>query len=345
MKILIIKLAAAGDVLRTTSILLPLKSAYPAASISWVTSKTAKELLLNNPYLEKVYAIEDFKAQNSFNYDLIISLDEDEEAARLASNAGRNIVGFYFENGKVLPIETARNWFNIGALGEKPRNDLLKKENKKTYQEHMLDVIGLSNKGLSTVDYPLIYNLTEEEKMFTREFKKKNNISDFDVVIGFNTGAGERWQYKKWPLEKTCELILKTAKLPKVKLLLFGGPEEKSRNEGIVRRMGNIIIDTGTNNTLRDFGALVNCCDILLTSDSLAMHIGVALKKYVIVFFGPTSYAEIELYGRGKKIIPEMDCLVCYKQRCDFNPNCMDSISVDTMYGALSEAIKSLGRS
>lgn len=339
MKILIIKLAATGDVLRTTSILLPLKKKYPSARIFWVISKGAKDILLNNPYIETCYSLEEFTNLEKTHYDLVLSLDEDKRAAQLTSNIGGNIVGFYFKKDKVLPTKTARGWFNMSALGKKPMNNILKKKNKKTYQQHMLDIIGLPSKGTPRLEYPLIYELTNKEKKITTEFKKKYNISAKDVVIGFNTGAGKRWQYKKWSLAKTCELILKTSKLAGVKLLLFGGPEEKNRNKKIIQKVRNKIIDMGINNPLRVFAALLNICDILLTSDSLALHIGVALKKHVIVFFGPTSPSEIELYNNGKKIFPDLDCIVCYRQKCNLKHTCMDAISVDMMFQALYKSI------
>ena len=70
-----------------------------------------------------------------------------------------------------------------------------------------------------------------------------------------------------------------------------------------------------------EFATLINLCKILITSDSLAMHIGIALKKKVIVFFCPTSSSEIELYNRGSKIIPKTGCLCCYKEKCDVPPD------------------------
>jgi hypothetical protein len=47
---------------------------------------------------------------------------------------------------------------------------------------------------------------------------------------------------------------------------------------------------------------------------------------------GPDSWG-----GLGEKVVPKMDCLVCYKQRCDFVPNCMDLIGVDRV--ALAPAL------
>ena len=63
------------------------------------------------------------------------------------------------------------------------------------------------------------------------------------------------------------------------------------KNIRIKNLAGDKVIDAGCDNSLMDFAALIGLCDILVTSDSLALHIGVALKKYVVTLFGPTSWA------------------------------------------------------
>ena len=80
------------------------------------------------------------------------------------------------------------------------------------------------------------------------------------------------------------------------------------------------VIDAGCENTLMEFASLVNLCKILITSDSLAMHIGIALKKKVICFFYSTSSSEIELYNRGIKIIGKGEDYCSYKPKCDIPP-------------------------
>jgi ADP-heptose:LPS heptosyltransferase len=80
----------------------------------------------------------------------------------------------------------------------------------------------------------------------------------------------------------------------------------------------------------------------MITGDTMALHAATALKKKVICLFGPTSSNEIEDYGRVRKIVPNMDCLVCYKQNCDFVPNCMDSISADTINKSINETIEEI---
>ncbi len=100
------------------------------------------------------------------------------------------------------------------------------------------------------------------------------------------------------------------------------------------------LIDTGCHNTLREFGALLDLCDILVTGDTLALHIGVALKKKVIALFGPTSYEEIDLYDRGNKVYADIDCLCCYRPTCDISPSCMEMITPQQVFGAVKDIIK-----
>ena len=63
------------------------------------------------------------------------------------------------------------------------------------------------------------------------------------------------------------------------------------------------------------------------------------IKKKIIAFFGPTSSSEIHLYNRGIKIIPAINCLVCYKNTCDIKPNCMDLISPEMIINATKKLI------
>ena len=93
---------------------------------------------------------------------------------------------------------------------------------------------------------------------------------------------------------------------------------------------------------VRRFAALVGECSVVVTGDTLAMHMALALERPTIVPFGPTSSAEIEMYGLGEKLVPDMDCLVCYKETCDLVPACMDLITTDQVEAAVHRALRAL---
>lgn len=323
MNILIIKLAAIGDVLRTTVVLPALKEKYPDCDISWVTENKSFDILKNNEFIDKIYLIgEDLNEKlREVVFDLILSLDDDTEACDLASSLNsKKIIGSYLENEKKTYTKDSAPWFDLGLTSKfgKEKADELKALNKKTYQEILFSILNI-NGNKYKIHKPIL-NLQKEDLKFAKIFAEKNNIERKDLVIGINTGAGGRWQDKKLSIEKTVELIDKLNSESKCKILLFGGTAETKRNEKIKNNIKTEIIDAGCNNSLMEFASLVNLCNILVTSDSLALHIGVALKKKIVSFYYPTSASEIELYGKGIKIIGKGEDYCSYQPKCDDPP-------------------------
>lgn len=324
--ILIIKCGAAGDVIRTTSILKGLKKKHSLCMITWITSKTNLPLIQQNPLIDVKLALTEH-ILDELPFDLVISLDDELAQCKIAALKGKNnLIGAYLnENNQRVYTLDAEQWFGMGLLrptekGGKEKADQLKKENKKTYQQHLSEILNVESS-----EPILVYS--EKERSFAHLFFDHHRLSKNDLIIGINTGAGGRWKYKKLTEEKTAELALQLQQAFGAKVILFGGPEEVERNKNIMHLTGNKVIDAGCHHSLLEFSALIDLCSILISSDSLAMHIGIALKKQVIAFFGPTPSAEIELYGRGAKIIGHVPCIVCYLSDCDVRPTCMDTLT------------------
>ena len=336
MNVLIIKLGAIGDVIRTTAILPGLKIKYRNCKIGWVTKKESFDVLKNNNLVDGIYVIgNDIKKQfKNKTYGLVISLDDDYEACKLAAEINsKKIIGSYLKNNRKTYTKNSSLWFDMGLISRfgKQKADELKAKNKKTYQEIMYKILNLGYKKQEPI---LVLN--KDESNFGKKFSQKRNIKKTNLIIGINTGAGGRWEDKKVSVEKTAELTDKlNNQIKNAKIVLFGGPEEKERNKKIKQLAKTEIIDAGCNNSLMEFASLVNLCDVLVTSDSLALHIGVALKKKIVVFFCPTSPSEIELYQRGIKIIPKIGCVCCYKPRCDIPPQ----YNVDEIVKAVKKLI------
>jgi len=320
MDILVIKLGAIGDVIRTTSILPGLKEKYKDCKIDWLTKKKSFDVLKNNSFINKIFLIDNnIEKIKSHGYDLVINLDDDNEACKLASEINhKEIIGAYLDNEKKTYTKNSSLWFDMGLISKfgKQKADEFKAKNNKTYQEIMYNILNLEYNKQEP-----ILNLNNGGLKFGKNFAKKNKIKENDSVIGINTGAGGRWQDKKLSIEETALLIDKlNNEIPNVKLLLFGGPEEKERNEKIKKTIKSKIIDAGCDNSLMEFASLVNLCNILITSDSLALHIGTALKKKIVAFFYSTSAAEIELYDRGVKVIGKGKDYCSYKAKCNYPP-------------------------
>ncbi len=332
-RILIIKLDALGDVLRTTSILPAVKKAWPSAHITWVTNKNALALFRNLTDVHKVLDFDEAATHTlllSSHFDLLIHPDASPRSAPLASAVKADLKKGYLMNprGYIEPAdENAVEWFEMGAF------DNIKKINTKSYQQVIHEISGLPYERDE-----IQLKLSQDEIFFAQKFSDDHALSKYKKLVGLNTGASGRWQLKQWRYDGYSELIRKLLAIEGTGVLLFGGPEEEERNRGLKNDYPDVI-DTGSWNTLRQFFALMSLPDVVVTGDTMALHAAAALGKKVVCLFGPTSYHEIEDYGRITKIYPDMECLVCYKQICDFVPNCMDLISVDMVYDAVAKGL------
>jgi len=324
-KILIIKLGARGDVLRTTSILYGLKRKYPRCHVTWFTKIESLPLILNHHYIDKALNYNNknlLKLKNS-RFDLVINLDEDLEACSIATKIKGKKIGFYLDQGKVVPTPSAKKVFDMSSLGKSPLNDKLKKENKKTYQELIAEIVGIPSKNND-----LILRLDDKQKKYFRHFLRQFNLDlKKDLIIGLNTGTGTKWPSKNWSIENTAKLAEKFHKELNAKVILFGGSNEIERNNQIISLSKVPIINSGCGNNLFEFPALISLCNLMITSDTMGLHLSVALKRKIIVLIGPTSSSEIELYNLGEKIIAKK-CACCYSPTC----KSMDTITVNDVF-------------
>jgi heptosyltransferase-2 len=332
-RLLIIKLDAMGDVLRTTALLPALADALPGTAVAWITRRESRPLLERNPYILEIFNYgEDALVQlQARTFDRVINLDAGKTSAGLASLASSKQKDGYIldARGYVQPTNAAaRRWLEMGVF------DDLKRQGTKTYQERMLEII-----GLPAAPHRYVFELAEDERLRGRAHLERLGVDLAHPVIGLNTGAGGRWQLKQWRGDGYLELIERLASKHRANFVLLGGPEERARHQWLVSRSRVPLIDSGCDNPVRHFAAIVAACSLVVAGDTLAMHLALALGRRTVVLFGPTSAPEIEMYGLGEKVVPDMDCLACYKPTCDFVPNCMDLITTDMVEAAVERQL------
>ncbi len=321
-RILIIKLAAIGDVLRTTPLLAGLKRAYPQSHITWVVDKEASPLLRNNPLIDRVltFDLSHLLFLELETFDLVIGLEKEYRGAALTSKVrGREKRGWGLgEEGNIYPLNPASEYAYLLGLSD----DLKFYRNQKTYPELIFEMAELEYQQ----DEYLLF-LSPEDLAFAEAFSGRAGLKKGDRVIGLNTGAGDIFANKAWTVEGYLQLIRRMG--DKARLLLLGGPKERERNQQIIDQARGAIIDGGCENSLGRFAALINLCQLVVTGDTTALHIAISLKKKVVALLGPTCSQEIELYGRGEKISSSLSCAPCYRRSCSVSPNCMEAITAD----------------
>jgi len=333
-QLLLIKLDAPGDVLRTTSLLPAIRAAYPDAFVTSITKEDSVPLLSNNPYIDRIirWNVTALALLRACKFSLLINLDTSLESCALAAAAiAEKKLGFTVnQSGQIIPATSeASRWLEMSVF------DDVKRANELSYQAHMYRIAGLSGRI-----HPAQLFLTEKELAYASQVAKRLGIVPERLVVGINTGCGHRWPLKKWTREGYKSLARRVHEELGATVLLLGGPLEEKENRRLEEETGGIARDTGQH-ALRDFCAVLNLCDLVVTGDTLALHVAVALHKKVVALFGPTSAAEIELFGNGKKVIAPVDCVCCYDSDCTKVPSCMDVISVDDVFSAVGSLLES----
>ncbi|MGE5439197.1 MAG: glycosyltransferase family 9 protein [Bacteroidota bacterium] len=323
-KILLINLDAMGDILMTTAQLKGLKRKFPESTIYWVTLKSTVPLLYNNPYIDKplAYDFETISVLSQMEFDYVLNVDKSLRSGALAQSVKtRHRLGFGMdEDGKIIPLNDGAEYnYKLGM------DDYLKfKVNKRSGQDYLAETFELD---YQMDDY--VFNFFDHELKYIEDYKASVGIKEGDMVIGFNTGCSLLYPNKKLTIEQHVTLIEKFLALGKYKIVLLGGPEDEKRNEEIASHFPGKVINTPVNGGVRRGACYESIPQVVITGDSFGMHLAIALKKYVIAWFGLSCWTEIELYGRGVKLYPEgLECAPCWKKECPYNLECRSMVDL-----------------
>ena len=178
MNVLIIKLGATGDVVRTTPLLRRL-----SGSVTWITSAKNGALLDGLADNLRCFLWEARARALDISYDLAINLEDTPEVAQFVKSVEpTEIFGAYIESsGRLCYTGNSKGWFDLSLISSYGRQeaDRLKLLNRRTYQE--LVFAGL---GLRFADDPYLLPNRIETGLAG------------DVAIAAD--AGHVWPMKKW---------------------------------------------------------------------------------------------------------------------------------------------------
>ncbi|MFI5145475.1 MAG: glycosyltransferase family 9 protein, partial [Ignavibacteria bacterium] len=251
-QIILIKLDAVGDVLRTTSILPSLKKKYPDSDITWITKENSFPVLQDNGLIDEIYfAEEELENIYAHDFDIAINLDSGKESCEMMNNIiARECYGYYLANGKPYPFnKQALEWYLMGV------DDNRKKANTKTYHHIIHEICLLDYEG----SRPSM-NISMEKKISASLIKEKFGLGEFEKFILINLGGGNRWQYKKWTKEGYAGLINMLSEAKKGYAIgVIAGDEDRNFYKEVLQLTGknDNIIKLGYKNSMNDFISIV----------------------------------------------------------------------------------------
>ena len=324
--ILVIKLRAAGEVIRNTPLIHKILQAKPNAQIFWLT-EYPDLVPVEAVYKVLKWGFESATVLQDVEFDTIYSLDKDLDACALANKIkSRSKKGFTQKNGTILPFdEDARPKWECGIF------DDLMRENKKHYVEEIFKICG--------------FKFNDEKYWLPKYRVPALDVDTHKKVVVLNTGAGEAWRPRRYSLESwgcVARALIDQGR----EVILAGGPAEDGINKRISQMTGAKYYGTFS---YLDFIGLLSIADVIATSISFAFHVAVGLGKPVVALNNTFNRNEFYMYGKGEILEPNLPCLNCYKNDFDetcVTKNCMDLIKPLDVVSAINDqiALVSTGR-
>jgi ADP-heptose:LPS heptosyltransferase len=300
-KILVISLAGIGDTLFATPLIHELRVNFPDAIIdALVLWRGAKSLLENNPHLNAVHQ------QNLMVETKTGSLKFLWKRRRAGYDATLNTFPQSRRHYRLVakfinaPLRLSHAYEGSGRLDGWLVNKTLPPDGSQHAVENNLALLApLGAKPKLPAHRYEIY-LTAKEEAWAADFIAQHRLAG-RPLLGIHVGSGgtKNLALRRWPLASYIELVRRVRQSrPDVRVLFFGGPEEKIDHEKIQVLTGDGDLLFPQSENLRQAAALIGKCAAFLSVDTALMHVAAAMQvRGQIVIETPTWNRPIEPYA------------------------------------------------
>jgi len=268
----------------------PLLHLYKEESVTWLTDPNAIPLLANNSLIGRVlpYDLTTVLQLQSEEFDTVVNLEKVPGICALADSIRARRSRFGFTFNSQTGEAEAYDKAYVAFAVGS--NLSTKKENGRTVQQHIFEMVGAE---WEAEEYSLGY--------------LPKSIGEYDVAL--NTRIGPKWPTKAWPKKHWDKLE---------KILEESGIKVTRQDKQNV----SVLTD------LYSYMDWICSADVVVSNDSLGLHLGIAMKKKIIGLFGSSPHREMHFYGLGEAILAagEYDCRPCMGQSCFSGKNCIESI-------------------
>ncbi len=342
-KVLIIKIAAIGDLLMATPAIRALKKSNPFAELTLLAGASIREAAAGNPYIDRIIEIDDkalfsgglFKRwrlaagligrirKERFDAAVILHRDWKYGAIAMASGISER-AGFGNSYWSRLFLTRAARITGVSH-----------------HIDHYLEVVRLL--GARADGRGMDFYISEAAREKASKTLLEHGCLSADLVGVAPGGARnvkEVMDTRRWPAGHYRELIGRLA-ASGFRVVLIGSEGDKWFLEGWEAPQGAVNLMGKT--TLVEAAALMERCSVVAANDSGLMHLASAAGTPVVSIFGPTDPREKYPMSAGSFYFwkgGELECAPCYKDGvfpdCK-TLECMRKISVDEIYAKIIE--------
>ncbi len=197
--------------------------------------------------------------------------------------------------------------------------------------ERYLHIVrALGGDGAGRLHLPVTRTAREGARRLLRE----HGITPGDLIVAVNPGS-IYGSAKRWPAVRFAAVADGLVESSGARIVLIGSEAERQILAQVAGRMRRPAVNLGGQSDLATLVGLLERSSLLVSNDTGAMHIAVAVGTPVVAVFGPTDAEATGPLGPGGRIVREpVPCSPCLLRECPIDHRCMTHISVEQVLQA-----------
>jgi heptosyltransferase-1 len=346
-KILILRLGAVGDIIRTLLAVKALKDYYPSSYIAWVVEEPSKGLLESQPEIDEVILFPRKRWTDGMRSAREMWRTAGEALGFITDLRRREfdtVLDFHgiLKSGLISFFSGASKRIGFDRRSSKEGNFLfsnvrvrLQEERVSRYQRNfsLLRGIGLEVKG-----FRQSLHIPQKDQDYVESFFNGLSIPAKSPLIAIHPGTSPKTSYKRWMPSQYSQLADRLIRELRASVIFTWGPEELKWVEGIQKEMKEASILGPMTESLTQLGEVFRRCDLYVGGDTGPMHIASFMGIPVVVIYGPTDPIVNEPLGQHRKVRKEVGCNPCRNRSCK-ELSCLKVVTVDAVFKAIEEIL------
>ncbi|NWF94054.1 MAG: lipopolysaccharide heptosyltransferase II [Syntrophaceae bacterium] len=346
-RILILRLSAVGDVIRTLPAVKALKEHYPSSSITWIVEEPSRALLESQPEIDEVILFPRRRWAGEIR------------SARRIWGAIGEMVGFIKGLRRrrfdmVLDFHGILKSGLLSVLSGSPRRIGFDRRSSKEGNFFFSNIkVTLPDLHISRFqkNFELLRGVGLEVKDFKSGFcipvKDREYINQFfnsaipplrRPIISIHPGTSPKTCFKRWMPDQYSQLADRLVRQLKATVIFTWGPGELDLVEGIQRGMKEPSLLGPPTESLTQLAEIFRRSHLFIGGDTGPMYIASLLGTPIVVIYGPTDPVLYEPLGLHKKVRKEVGCNPCRNRSCR-ELTCLKMITVDDVFRAAEEIL------
>ncbi len=343
MKVLVVKIAAIGDLLMATPALRALQRDPRVEAVHLLAGRSIAAVARDHPDVDRVFLIDD---RRIFHGGLAARVGEVLRVS-LMLRREKYAVGFNFHRdwrfNIILFLAGCRQ--RVGFMSGRRRSRLLTEgvavAGIKHHIFHYCDLV--KTLGIFCLDFKMAFPLPDDAAVAAAaKFLAPENLDEYIVLApGGAANVKEEMESRRWPAEnfsKLAGLLIGSGR----RVVLLGSGHDAVIAAGIKEEHPGVV-DLSNRTTLAEAAALLKRARLVVSNDSGLMHLAAAVGAPVVAIFGPTHPGEKKPLNEGSVAVWKgegMACSPCYHDgefpKCE-HLNCLRKITPQEIFAIISK--------